>query len=101
MTPALQRQQALVAVNTFAGSPAGEEQDPRNAGSPQAGVAPPSDARRPSSPCKPDSTGADWFACARGTIGCPRIHDGLTPHCLACAHGTCRYHDPAVLEERR
>lgn len=50
--------------------------------------------------CRPDSSGAGWFQCARGTVGCPYIHDGRTPHCIACANGTsCAYrHDPPVLE---
>jgi hypothetical protein len=38
--------------------------------------------------CKPDSSGADWFQCAQGTIGCPRVHDGRTPHCIACTAAT-------------
>lgn len=50
--------------------------------------------------CRPDSTGANWFQCANGTIGCPYIHNGRTPHCIACGNGTpCEYrHDPPVLE---
>lgn len=50
--------------------------------------------------CRPDSSGADWFQCARGTVGCPRCHDGLTPHCIECsAGGPCRYgHDPPAVE---
>jgi hypothetical protein len=43
--------------------------------------------------------GSAWFECHRGTIGCPRIHDGFTPHCIACAAGTCEYgHEPPALE---
>jgi hypothetical protein len=54
-------------------------------------------------PCKPDSTGADWFACSRGTVGCPYVHDHRSPHCIACEAGEpCRFrHDPPVLEEAR
>jgi len=50
--------------------------------------------------CLPDSSGADWFMCHRGTVGCPRIHDGLTPHCIECAAGgPCGWdHEPPVLE---
>lgn len=50
--------------------------------------------------CKPDSTGANWFQCHHGTIGCPRIHDGRTPHCIACTEGTqCEFHhNPPELE---
>ena len=51
--------------------------------------------------CRPDSSGADWFRCSNGTVGCPRIHGGRTPHCIACASATpCRYqHNPPALEE--
>jgi hypothetical protein len=51
-------------------------------------------------PCKPDSSGANWFRCAQGTVGCPRIHDGRTPHCIACTAGDPCGHNPPVLEER-
>lgn len=45
--------------------------------------------------CRPDSSGADWFVCPRGTIGCPICHDGLTPHCRECAAGACSFgHEP-------
>lgn len=53
--------------------------------------------------CRPDSSGADWFMCSRGTVGCPFVHDGLTPHCIECAAGfpPCKWaHDPPALEER-
>ena len=55
---------------------------------------------RDSSGCKPDSSGANWFRCHRGTVGCPRIHDGLTPHCIACVAGeSCEWeHEPPALE---
>lgn len=49
--------------------------------------------------CRADSTGADWFTCARGTVGCPRIHDDRTPHCTGCLAGDCRFaHDPPAVE---
>lgn len=50
--------------------------------------------------CKPDSCGTNWFRCHLGTIGCPRIHDGLTPHCIACQTGQpCAFgHDPPGVE---
>lgn len=50
--------------------------------------------------CLSDSSGVDWFACHRGTVGCPRFHNDLSPHCIACASGDpCRYnHGPAALE---
>jgi hypothetical protein len=50
--------------------------------------------------CKPDSSGADWFMCPLGTVGCPISHGGRTPHCIACTEGTpCRFdHDPPALE---
>lgn len=50
--------------------------------------------------CKPDSSGANWFMCPRGTVGCPIMHDGLTPHCIACTAGEpCEWeHDPPGLE---
>lgn len=34
--------------------------------------------------CQPDSSGADWFECARGTVGCPRVHDRVQPTCRHC-----------------
>lgn len=51
--------------------------------------------------CRVDTQPNHWFRCHRGTVGCPRIHDGLTPHCMACAAGEeCPYkHDPPALEE--
>ena len=54
--------------------------------------------------CRVDSWvlngGTAWFQCSRGVVGCPVIHDGLTPHCIACAAGEpCRYnHEPPALE---
>lgn len=55
-----------------------------------------------SSACRPDSSGADWFRCSHGTIGCPRVHDLLTPHCIECAAGvSCGWdHDPPALERK-
>lgn len=52
------------------------------------------------SSCKPDSSGANWFMCHLGTVGCPRVHEGLIPHCIECAAGgPCRYqHDPPAVE---
>ena len=51
--------------------------------------------------CRPDSSGANWFMCSRGTVGCPICHDGLTPHCIECTDPslTCRYgHEPPAVE---
>lgn len=41
-----------------------------------------------------------WLMCSRGTVGCPHVHDGRTPHCIECAAGEpCRFaHDPPCLE---
>lgn len=52
--------------------------------------------------CRPDSSGANWFKCAHGTVGCPRVHDLLTPHCIECtAGGECGWgHEPPVLERK-
>lgn len=49
--------------------------------------------------CLPDSSGANWFQCALGTVGCPRVHDLVTPHCIACAAGgPCPWgHDPPAV----
>ena len=51
--------------------------------------------------CLPDSSGADWFKCHRGTVGCPYVHDGMLPHCIECqAGGPCRFeHDPPAVEK--
>jgi hypothetical protein len=44
--------------------------------------------------CKIDSQSNHWFKCSRGTVGCPRIHDDRTPHCIACTAGEyCKFHD--------
>jgi hypothetical protein len=49
--------------------------------------------------CRIDGQGNHWFRCHRGTVGCPVIHDGLTPHCIACAAGeSCEYHELPALE---
>jgi hypothetical protein len=43
-------------------------------------------------PCRIDGQGNHWFACTHGTVGCPVIHNGRTPHCIACTAGEpCRY----------
>lgn len=50
---------------------------------------------RGTSDCRRDSTGADWFVCHRGTIGCPRVHDSVTPHCRECETHSCSWgHEP-------
>lgn len=48
--------------------------------------------------CRPDSSGSDWFRCTRGTVGCPKTHDGLVPHCIACQAGEPCHHDPPAVE---
>lgn len=49
--------------------------------------------------CRIDTQPNHWFQCARGTVGCPFIHGGRTPHCIACAAGEpCPYHAEPVLE---
>jgi hypothetical protein len=49
--------------------------------------------------CRPDSSGVNWFQCANGTVGCPHIHNGRTPHCIACTNDDpCKYHIAPVLE---
>jgi hypothetical protein len=43
--------------------------------------------------------GTAWFQCQRGTVGCPVIHDGFTPHCIQCAAGgPCKWHAEPALE---
>jgi hypothetical protein len=50
--------------------------------------------------CRVDTQSNHWFQCALGTVGCPHVHNGRTPHCIECAAGgPCRYqHDPPELE---
>ena len=43
--------------------------------------------------CRVDTQPNHWFQCANGTVGCPIMHDGIEPHCIACAAGDpCSYH---------
>jgi hypothetical protein len=53
------------------------------------------------SECRIDTQSYHWFQCSRGTVGCPVIHDGRTPHCIACAdeNTECISHAEPVLEE--
>jgi len=47
------------------------------------------DSRR----CHIDSQPHHWFRCALGTKGCPIIHDGVEPYCIACREGECLLHE--------
>lgn len=51
--------------------------------------------------CRIDSQAHRWFKCSRGTAGCPLIHEGRTPHCIACTDEDteCILHSEPVLEE--
>lgn len=54
------------------------------------------------SDCKIDGQGNHWFKCAKGTVGCPKIHGDRTPHCIACTAGEpCQYHNDRVVEMSR
>lgn len=49
--------------------------------------------------CHIDQQPNHWFQCALGTVGCPRIHNGRTPHCIKCTNGEpCEFHDEPALE---